>query len=63
VKPPNLAKGVHLEGFRKVGVPANFAFNYFQQDLDEINNQDIVASLYELFEYRSKAGFKSSRSV
>jgi cyclase len=46
VKPPNLVKGVHLEGFRKVGDPANFAFNYFQQGVDEISYQDIVASLY-----------------
>jgi len=47
VKPPNLVKGVHLEGFRKIGDPAGFAANYYEQGADEINYQDIVASLYE----------------
>jgi cyclase len=47
VKPPNLVKGVHLEGFRKIGNPADFASDYYQQGADEINYQDIVASLYE----------------
>lgn len=47
VKPPNLVKGVHLEGFRKIGDPADFASKYYQQGADEINYQDIVASLYD----------------
>lgn len=47
VKPPNLVKGVHLEGFRKIGDPADFASKYYQQGADEINYQDIIASLYE----------------
>ena len=47
VKPPNLVKGVHLEGFRKIGDPAAFASKYYREGADEINYQDIVASLYE----------------
>jgi cyclase len=47
VKPPNLVKGVHLEGFRKIGDPAVFAAKYYLEGADEINYQDIVASLYE----------------
>lgn len=47
VKPPNLVKGVHLEGLRKLGDPAEFARAYYDQGIDEIIYQDIVASLYE----------------
>jgi len=47
IKPPNLVKGVHLEGFRKVGDPAFFARKYYEQGADEISYQDIVASLYD----------------
>lgn len=47
IKPPNLVKGIHLEGFRKLGVPAEFATDYYLQGIDEIMYQDIVASLYE----------------
>lgn len=46
VKPPNLVKGVHLEGLRKVGQPHEFAKRYFEQGIDELCYQDIVASLY-----------------
>lgn len=46
VKPPNLVKGIHLEGFRKVGDPAEFALSYYEQGIDEISYQDAVASLY-----------------
>lgn len=46
VKPPNLVKGIHLEGLRKLGDPALFATKYYQQGIDEISYQDIVASLY-----------------
>ena len=46
VKPPNLVKGIHLEGFRKIGNPADYALNYFEAGADEIMYQDIVASLY-----------------
>jgi cyclase len=46
VKPPNLVKGVHMEGLRRLGRPVDFANKYFRADADEINYQDIVASLF-----------------
>ena len=46
IKPPNLVKGIHLEGLRKVGNPSTFAATYYTQGIDEISYQDIVASLY-----------------
>lgn len=46
VKPPNLVKGVHLEGLRKIGNPWEFAKKYYEEGADEISYQDIVASLY-----------------
>jgi len=46
VKPPNLVKGIHLEGLRKLGEPHEFAKRYYEQGIDEICYQDIVASLY-----------------
>ena len=46
IKPPNLVKGIHLEGLRKVGDPALFASKYYREGIDEISYQDIVASLY-----------------
>lgn len=47
VKPPNLVKGIHLEGFRKLGSPVDFSQHYYANGIDEIFYQDIVASLYE----------------
>jgi len=47
VKFPNLIKGVHLEGLRKIGNPHEFAKKYYEQGIDEIIYMDIVASLYE----------------
>ena len=47
VKPPNLVKGIHMEGFRKIGDPGDFARLYYEQGAAEINYHDIVASLYE----------------
>ena len=47
VKPPNLVKGVQLEGLRKIGDPNVFATNYYYQGADEILYEDVVASLYE----------------
>ncbi len=47
VKAPNLVKGVHLEGLRKLGDPNEFAQRYYEQGIDEIYYEDIVASLYE----------------
>lgn len=46
IKAPNLVKGIQLEGLRILGSPAEFARDYFQQGIDEIHYQDIVASLY-----------------
>lgn len=47
VKAPNLIKGVHLEGLRKLGDPNEFARRYYQAGIDELLYMDIVASLYE----------------
>jgi len=47
VKGPNLIKGIHLEGLRKIGDPNVFAKRYYDQGIDEIIYMDIVASLYE----------------
>ncbi len=47
VKAPNLIKGIHLEGLRKIGDPAEFALKYYEQGIDEILYMDIVASLYQ----------------
>jgi cyclase len=47
VKAPNLIKGVHLEGLRKLGDPQAFAQGYYADGIDEIIYIDAVASLYE----------------
>ena len=47
IKAPNLIKGVHLEGLRKIGDPNVFARRYYEEGADEILYMDIVASLYE----------------
>ncbi|ALP52645.1 imidazole glycerol phosphate synthase subunit HisF [Candidatus Tenderia electrophaga] len=47
IKAPNLIKGVHLEGLRKLGDPNEFARRYYQSGVDELLYMDIVASLYE----------------
>tara|TARA_B110000003_G_scaffold270904_1_gene304135 strand:+ start:1646 stop:2494 length:849 start_codon:yes stop_codon:yes gene_type:complete len=47
IKGPNLVKGIHLEGLRVLGDPADFAKVYYEQGADEILYQDTVASLYE----------------
>ncbi len=47
VKAPNLIKGVHLEGLRKLGDPQTFAEKYYNEGIDEILYIDSVASLYE----------------
>lgn len=46
IKSPNLIKGIHLEGLRKLGDPQQFAQGYYAQGADEIIYMDIVASLY-----------------
>ena len=47
IKGPNLVKGIHLEGLRVLGTPADFAKYYYQQGADELLFMDVVASLYE----------------
>lgn len=47
VKAPNLIKGIHLEGLRKLGDPQAFAERYYAEGIDEIIYIDSVASLYE----------------
>lgn len=47
IKGPNLIKGIHLEGFRVLGKPEEFAKYYYKTGADELMFQDVVASLYE----------------
>ena len=47
IKGPNLVKGIHLEGFRVLGKPEDFAKLYYEQGADELFYQDTVASLYQ----------------
>jgi imidazole glycerol-phosphate synthase subunit HisF len=45
-KSDQLVKGIQLEGLRKLGDPAVFAKDYYEQGADEVLYVDIVASLY-----------------
>ena len=47
IKGPNLVKGIHLEGLRVLGKPADFANYYYNNGADELMLMDVVASLYE----------------
>jgi imidazole glycerol-phosphate synthase subunit HisF len=47
IKGTNLVKGVHLEGLRVLGRPADFARTYYLEGADELLFVDIVASLYQ----------------
>ena len=47
IKGPNLVKGIHLEGLRVLGKPGRFAERYYNEGVDELIFQDVVASLYE----------------
>ena len=47
IKGPNLVKGIHLEGLRVLGKPADFAEYYYENGADELMLMDVVASLYE----------------
>lgn len=42
-----LIKGVQMEGWRKVGDPAEFAERYAREGVDELLFMDVVASLYQ----------------
>lgn len=46
VKMQHLIKGVHLEGWRKMGNPTERAAHYYSQAADELLYMDVVASLY-----------------
>ena len=46
IKNQNLVKGVGLEGLRALGNAEKFAKFYYDQGIDEIFYQDVVASLY-----------------
>lgn len=46
IKGSNLIKGIHLEGLRVVGSPAEHALRYYRQGADELIYMDCVASLY-----------------
>ena len=47
IKGPDLVKGIHLEGLRVLGNPNFFAKEYYNNSVDELIYQDVVASLYE----------------
>jgi len=47
IKGPNLVKGIHLEGLRVMGDPAEHAVRYYHGGADELFYMDIVASLYQ----------------
>lgn len=47
VKLQHLIKGVQMEGWRKMGNPAERAKLYYGQGADELLYMDVVASLYE----------------
>jgi cyclase len=47
IKSTNLVKGIHLEGLRVLGRPADFALAYYLEGADELLFVDIVASLYQ----------------
>ncbi len=46
VKNGILVKGINLEGLRNLGDPNYFAKKYYDDSIDEIHFQDVVASLY-----------------
>lgn len=46
IKQRHLIKGIHLEGWRKVGVPHQAANAYYTEGIDELLYMDVVASLY-----------------
>lgn len=57
IKGPDLVKGIHLEGLRVLGNPNFFAKEYYNDLVDELIYQDVVASLYQrnnLFEIINK---------
>jgi cyclase len=47
IKLDHVIKGIHLEGWRKMGDPSELARRYYEQGADELLYMDVVASLYE----------------
>ena len=47
IKNDFLVKGINLEGLRKLGDPSLFSKKYFEEGIDELIFQDVVASLYK----------------
>jgi len=47
IKMADLIKGIHLEGWRKIGNPWDFAKRYYDEGADELLYMDVVASLYD----------------
>ena len=45
IKDENLVKGINFEGLRVIGEPHEFATHYFENGIDEIFYQDVIASL------------------
>ena len=62
VKNGILVKGINLEGLRNLGDPNYFAKKYYDDLIDEIHFQDIVASLYDR-DSLSKIIEKNSKSI
>lgn len=46
IKDSFLIKGMRMEGLKRIGNPEIYAKNYYENDIDEIFYEDIVASLY-----------------
>jgi len=46
IKGSHVIKGIHMEGLRKVGDPAEMSIRYYKQGADELIYIDVVASLY-----------------
>jgi cyclase len=46
VKGPNLIKGVMFDGLRSLGLAHNFSTKYYEEGIDELIYQDVIASLY-----------------
>ena len=45
IKDENLVKGINFEGLRVIGEPHEFANHYYENGIDEIFYQDVIASL------------------
>jgi cyclase len=46
IKGPNVVKGIHFDGLRVVGDPAELALRYYEGGADELLYMDVVATLY-----------------